>query len=85
MAINHFQPTVYHTAIGSHEPVLHIESGDTVITTTVDAWGQNAADKRVAPMATLRQTRFTSPIRSRVILSPFILTRLRPIGRFDER
>ena len=49
MAIHHFQPTVYHTAIGSHEPVLHIESGDTVITTTVDAWGHDAANEKVAP------------------------------------
>ena len=36
MAIHHFEPTVYYTAIGAHEPVLHIESGDTVFTTTVD-------------------------------------------------
>ena len=36
MATHHFEPTVYYTAIGAHEPVLHIESGDTVFTTTVD-------------------------------------------------
>ena len=35
MATHHFEPTVYYTAIGAHEPVLHIESGDTVFTTTV--------------------------------------------------
>ena len=49
MATHHFQPTVYHTAIGSHEPVLHIESGDTVITTTVDNGGRDASDEQVTP------------------------------------
>ena len=47
MAIHHFEPTVYHTAIGAHEPVLHIESGDTVFTTTVDNAGYDATDTQV--------------------------------------
>ncbi len=47
MATHHFQPTVYHTAIGAHEPVLHIESGDTVFTTTVDNAGFDATDTQV--------------------------------------
>src|SRR5262249_12920105 len=42
MTTHHFQPTHYHTTIGSHEPVLHIGDGDTVITTTVDARGRDA-------------------------------------------
>ncbi|HCK13248.1 TPA: acetamidase, partial [Candidatus Poribacteria bacterium] len=41
MAVHNFQPTVYYTAIGAHEPVLHIDSGDTVITTTVDSGGRD--------------------------------------------
>ena len=49
MAIHHFQPTVYHTAIGAHEPVLHIDSGDTVFTTTVDNAGYDATDTQVTP------------------------------------
>ena len=49
MAIHHFQPTVYHTAIGAHEPVLHIGSGDTVFTTTVDNAGYDATDTQVTP------------------------------------
>lgn len=49
MATHHFQPTVYHTVIGAHEPVLHIKSGDTVITTTVDNAGRDAADQQVTP------------------------------------
>jgi amidase len=49
MAIHHFQPTHYHTAIGSHEPVLRIDSGDSVITTTVDALGKDASDAPVTP------------------------------------
>jgi amidase len=47
MATHHFQPTHYHTVIGSHPPVLHIANGDTVITTTVDAWGKDASDTEV--------------------------------------
>ena len=49
MAIHRFQPTHYHTAIGSHEPVLRIDSGDSVITTTVDALGKDASDAPVTP------------------------------------
>lgn len=49
MATHHFQPTVYYTAIGSHPPVLHIASGDTVITTTVDSGGRDASDQQVTP------------------------------------
>jgi acetamidase/formamidase len=49
MAIHQFQPTHYHTAIGSHPPVLHIVSGDTVVTNTVDAWGKDASDTEVTP------------------------------------
>src|SRR5262245_22236933 len=47
MSIHHFQPTHYHTSLGSHEPVLHIADGDTVITTTVDAAGGDARGERV--------------------------------------
>lgn len=42
MTTHHFQPTHYYTTIGSHEPVLRIQPGDTVVTTTVDARGQDA-------------------------------------------
>ena len=41
MTIHHFEPTHYHTTIGSHTPVLRIADGDTVITKTVDAWGND--------------------------------------------
>jgi amidase len=49
MAIHHFQPTHYHTAIGPFEPVLRIGDGDTVVTTTVDAFGKDASDTLVTP------------------------------------
>jgi acetamidase/formamidase len=49
MAIHRFQPTHYHVTIGSHEPVLRVADGDTVITTTVDAWGYDASDVQVTP------------------------------------
>jgi hypothetical protein len=35
-----FSPSRYHNTLGSHEPALHVESGDTVETVTVDAIGQ---------------------------------------------
>jgi amidase len=45
--IHHFKPIHYFNTIGSHEPVLHIASGDTVVTTCVDAMGQDERGKRV--------------------------------------
>lgn len=49
MTTHQFQPTGYHTTLGSHTPVLHIADGDTVITTTVDAFGKDAHDQPVTP------------------------------------
>jgi acetamidase/formamidase len=46
--VHRFQPTHYHTTIGSHEPVLRIDDGDTVVTTTVDARGRDANEETVA-------------------------------------
>jgi acetamidase/formamidase len=47
MSTHHFEPACYHVTLGSHEPVLHIADGDTVITTTVDAFGKDARDQPV--------------------------------------
>jgi acetamidase/formamidase len=47
MTTHHFAPTHYFTAIGSHEPVLRIQPGDTVVTTTVDARGQDANSQQI--------------------------------------
>src|ERR1700745_1604856 len=47
MPTHHFQPTHYHPTIGSHDPVLQISDGDTVVTTTVDAMGKDASDTQV--------------------------------------
>lgn len=49
MTTHHFQPSRYFTTIGSHEPVLRIADGDTVITTTVDARGADASDQQITP------------------------------------
>jgi amidase len=49
MPIHHFQPTIYFHAIGSHHPVLTIADGDTVITTTLDAFGRDEHDAQAAP------------------------------------
>ena len=49
MPTHRFTPTRYHTTIGSHEPVLRIADGDTVVTTTVDAGGGNEHGERITP------------------------------------
>lgn len=47
MAIHEFAPTHYFNTIGSHEPVLRIADGDTVRTTTIDAWGNDEHEQSV--------------------------------------
>ena len=47
MATHRFTPSHYHRTIGSHKPVLRIADGDTVITATVDALGQDAAGQQI--------------------------------------
>ena len=49
MTTHHFQPSEYHTTIGSHTPVLRIKPGDHVVTTTVDASGRDASGDEVTP------------------------------------
>jgi acetamidase/formamidase len=45
--IHLYKPTRYHNAIGSHEPALRVNDGDTIATTTIDAFGCDARDKNV--------------------------------------
>lgn len=47
MTTHHFQPTLYHNTIGSHDPVLKIADDDTVITATVDANGFDVQGQKV--------------------------------------
>ena len=47
MADHQFVPDRYHTTLGPHDPVLTIEPGDRVATTTVDAAGCDAAGHAV--------------------------------------
>jgi acetamidase/formamidase len=47
MTLHRFTPAHYFSTMGSHEPVLQIATGDTVVTTTLDAGGSNAAGERV--------------------------------------
>jgi acetamidase/formamidase len=42
-----FEPTRFHLTIGSHDPVLHIGDGDTVVTWCVDAGGYDRHGKQV--------------------------------------
>ena len=39
MTAHRFHPVVFHNTIGSHQPVLNIADGDTVVTDTLDAHG----------------------------------------------
>ncbi|MBK34677.1 MAG: acetamidase [Gemmatimonadetes bacterium] len=43
-----FTPDHYHTTIGWHEPVLTIQDGDTVSTTTIDAGGKDKNGEQVS-------------------------------------
>lgn len=49
MTTHTFHPTHYHTSLGPHDPVLTVADGDTVITTTVDAAGQDATGEQITP------------------------------------
>jgi acetamidase/formamidase len=44
-----FSPTRYHATIGSHEPELTVASGDTIVTTTIDAGGWDANCRFIGP------------------------------------
>ena len=46
---HHFTPTRYHTTLGPHPPVLRVGDGDTLVTTTVDAWGIDHRREQVTP------------------------------------
>ena len=46
---HHFTPTRYHTTLGPHPPVLRVGDGDTLVTTTVDAWGVDHRREQVTP------------------------------------
>src|SRR5919201_4702994 len=43
--IYEFEPTTFHLAIGSHEPVLRVASGDTIRTWCVDSGGYDRNGK----------------------------------------
>ena len=47
MNTHHFFPTHYHVTLGTHAPVLYINDGDTVRTTTVDAHGRDATGEQI--------------------------------------
>lgn len=49
MPTHHFTPDRYHHTLGSHAPALHVQSGDTIITTTVNAAGEDHTGHQVTP------------------------------------
>ena len=46
---HHFTPTRYYTTLGPHPPGLRVGDGDTLVTTTVDAWGIDHRREQVTP------------------------------------
>jgi amidase len=48
MTTHRFEPATYYNAFGGYEPALCIASGDTVITTCIDAHGADAQGRQVA-------------------------------------
>jgi amidase len=48
VATHRFDPVRFYNALGSYEPGLAIADGDTVVTTTLDAWGFDAAGEKRA-------------------------------------
>lgn len=48
MTTHRFAPTRFHNAIGRGEPALTVDDGDTVITTTLDAWGVDGNGRKLA-------------------------------------
>lgn len=48
MATHRFTPTAFHNAIGRAEPALRVADGDSVITTTLDAWGFDGKGRQLA-------------------------------------
>lgn len=49
MTTHFFTPQHYFTTLGAHPPALQVQPGDTVVTTTVDAHGLDAAGQPVTP------------------------------------
>jgi acetamidase/formamidase len=48
MTVYHFQPASYQNTFATREPVLKISPGDTVITSTIDAWGYDSKGSQAA-------------------------------------
>lgn len=57
MSILFFEPNRYYNTLGQHEPALRIHDGDTVITATIDAHGNDKHGSNVA----LRPNPMTGP------------------------
>lgn len=47
--VHDFEPTHFHTTIGSHEPALRVASGDTIRTWTVDSGGYDGNGEHITP------------------------------------
>ena len=57
---HNFIPSHYFTTLGPHEPVLTVEPGDSIVTTTVDARGVMRTVSRPLPGEILKPVHFLS-------------------------
>ncbi|HEY4384141.1 MAG TPA: acetamidase/formamidase family protein [Ktedonobacteraceae bacterium] len=48
MTIHQFSPSKYYSTMGSHEPVLKVQDGDTIVTTSVDYAGMDSNGNVIA-------------------------------------
>jgi amidase len=48
MTVHRFIPAHFHNTLGSHDPALHVSSGDTIVAQTVDALGVDWKGDQVA-------------------------------------
>ena len=60
--IHEFEPTRFHTTIGSHEPVLRVGSGDVVRTWTVDSGGYDRHVRRMRIVYRRRRDRLLAAV-----------------------
>lgn len=65
-----FIPSKYHLTYGPHEPALKVRTGDTIVTTTVDAGGYDALGEAI-PEEMMQRREDTQYYRANPLVGPF--------------
>jgi acetamidase/formamidase len=78
-------PTTWYNVLGTFPPVLTVESGDTVVTETIDANGWDKSDSLVSgspnPMTPIRSTGWTRAALAENVVDPTFVPELPPRDR----